>query len=366
MQRVFLSAASTDRERAARLSSILSGHGVDCIGLDYKGDGPDNRPEELARADAVVVVLTSATTGSTRVRRDLEHLDDMDVPVYPVRLDDVEPVGFLSYFLGTHQWVDAFGEGADERIRLLAEALSSGRGMEFPPGARRSRWRRSLLPGLMALMLTAALTMALSGRAPSGDCLLVGSNPRLEEYISSLGYDVHSAHSLPGIDELQRFDFVVLGASTTDGSDALLLEDYLGGGGGLLLMSGHPYYLGMPPWMGMEVYDNHWGTDFPLVAACDRPAGSEGVAAGDTMVYVGNYMDGGAVLTGRVTADVDLVYPGEPGRAAAIRNVTGEGRLAWMTGYPCPTQDGDVHTTDEHGTYLEALYAWLDGDGAGI
>ncbi len=108
---VFISHASRDLEFAQSLLAELERRGARCfIAPD---DLPPGKSVPLAIADAIqsarcfVLVLTENTNISVQVGREVEIADAGSKPIVGVRVDGVDPVEVLAFFLSHAKWVDS-------------------------------------------------------------------------------------------------------------------------------------------------------------------------------------------------------------------------------------------------------------------
>lgn len=113
---VFISYASNDFARASAICAYLEEHGLRCwiaprdINCDIL---PYTQAIErgLSQVGSVVVLISELANLSVHIPRELDIALERKIPIVPMRLQDVQPAGQLSYLLRTCQWLNAF-EGA--------------------------------------------------------------------------------------------------------------------------------------------------------------------------------------------------------------------------------------------------------------
>lgn len=148
MQRVFVSHAQEDAAYARKLVVRLEGLGFRCwiaprdvpVGASY----PEAIAQGLAAASALALVFSRSADQAAQLRRhilrEVELADSHQLPIFPVRVEEVAPSGGLSYFLRTAQWIDDRSK-TGRAAETIAEALRA-RGAASAPIASpaRGRW----------------------------------------------------------------------------------------------------------------------------------------------------------------------------------------------------------------------------------
>jgi predicted NBD/HSP70 family sugar kinase len=130
-QRVFISHASVDADRAALLSLQLENEGVPCwIAPRDIAAGKRYAEAILDGIDecAVFLLLFSAAAGaSTHVINELEHGASKDKKILLVRTDDTDPAENkqFSLFVRSHQWFDATQGPFSTHLSALVRDLRS-------------------------------------------------------------------------------------------------------------------------------------------------------------------------------------------------------------------------------------------------
>lgn len=75
--------------------------------------------DAISSAAIVVLILSSNSNESPQVRREIERAVSKDVPVLPLRVEDVPLSKSLEYFISTQQWLDAFTAPFDSHLENL-------------------------------------------------------------------------------------------------------------------------------------------------------------------------------------------------------------------------------------------------------
>ncbi|HTT06634.1 MAG TPA: toll/interleukin-1 receptor domain-containing protein [Steroidobacteraceae bacterium] len=109
---VFVSYSQPDRQCAVDLVAQLEsdGLGVWIAPRDVTpaADWAAEIIDAICAARVMVLVFSSHCNDSPQVRREVERAVHRQVPLLPVRIEEVLPARSLEYFLSTQHWLDAF------------------------------------------------------------------------------------------------------------------------------------------------------------------------------------------------------------------------------------------------------------------
>lgn len=105
---VFISYASPDRELADRLCGTLESRGIACWiaprDIQPGAEWAEQIIDGINLADVMLLIFSSHSNASPQVRREIERAVHRQVPLLPVRVENVLPSKGLEYFLGTPHW----------------------------------------------------------------------------------------------------------------------------------------------------------------------------------------------------------------------------------------------------------------------
>jgi hypothetical protein len=73
----------------------------------------------------VILIYSSAANQSRHIPQELQTAFDVDVPILPVRIEDVKPSGALAYYIPSTQWVDTLEPSRDYRLKEVAELVKA-------------------------------------------------------------------------------------------------------------------------------------------------------------------------------------------------------------------------------------------------
>lgn len=130
MPDIFVSYASGDFTVADKTRQHLENRGWHCwiaprdintSGLPYT----EAIPRAIQQVRAIVVLLSPSANLSVHIPRELDLALARKLPIIPLRIIDLTPIGQLEYLLRTCQWLDVFGRDYREAMTELECRLHS-------------------------------------------------------------------------------------------------------------------------------------------------------------------------------------------------------------------------------------------------
>ena len=126
---VFISYSSLDKPVADAVCAGLESAKIRCWiaprdvrpGLDYASEIIN----AIKSCRVLVVVFSSHSESSKNVLTEVERAMHYDVPIIPLRIEDVTPTGSFEYFLGSPHWLDALTPPLESHIVRLASAVAA-------------------------------------------------------------------------------------------------------------------------------------------------------------------------------------------------------------------------------------------------
>ena len=129
----FISHAKTDHKKVQEIVGALEQRGFKCWiaprdvrpGHSYG----DEIIRGIERSRCFILALSKASNESPFVAREVERAISKRKPIFPIRIEAVEPSSALELFISSTQWIDAFSDG-DSQIDRLADLLAGEEGAE--------------------------------------------------------------------------------------------------------------------------------------------------------------------------------------------------------------------------------------------
>jgi hypothetical protein len=181
---LFVCHSSEDAGRVDAIVAALEDRGVRCwmAPRDIKPghDYAESILGALARSSAVLLVVSAAANASRHVRREVERSCNSNLPIIPVRIDEVALAPALDYFLGSVKIVDATRGSLASHVGHVAEVVAAVTGdgaspPDVPPRPRPAEATRAVEPArprrsarkvpAWVFVVAGALPLVLSGIA---------------------------------------------------------------------------------------------------------------------------------------------------------------------------------------------------------
>ncbi len=92
--------------------------------------------EAISASKIMVLIFSSSSNGSPQVRREVERAVHRQIPILPVRIEEVLPTKSMEYFLSAQHWLDAFPpplSGYYEQLCRQVSALLGTEPLPAPP-----------------------------------------------------------------------------------------------------------------------------------------------------------------------------------------------------------------------------------------
>jgi hypothetical protein len=110
--KVFICYSNHDAVYANSTCRALEDAGIRCWmasrDISPSRDWAEEIIDAIGSAAIMVLILSSSSNNSPQVRREIERGVSKNVPVLPLRVEDVRLSKSLEYFISTQQWLDAF------------------------------------------------------------------------------------------------------------------------------------------------------------------------------------------------------------------------------------------------------------------
>jgi hypothetical protein len=123
---VFISHSSPERGTAEAICSALEQAGFSCW-IAPRDIVPgetwaDAIIRGLEESFLMVLVLSASSMSSQQVLREVSIAVNHVMPIIAFRIEDIDPSGAMTYYLGTHQWLDAYARALPTYLNDLVDA----------------------------------------------------------------------------------------------------------------------------------------------------------------------------------------------------------------------------------------------------
>ncbi len=126
----FISYASQDQAKAFEICRLLEAHGLKCWIAPRNVRAGREYADEIVRgiesAGTMVLLLSKAANDSIFVRREVERAVSKNKPVFPMRIENVQPSPALEFFVSSTHWLDAYSGSLSDHVDRLARDISGG------------------------------------------------------------------------------------------------------------------------------------------------------------------------------------------------------------------------------------------------
>jgi|HubBroStandDraft_1064217.scaffolds.fasta_scaffold00245_15 sulfatase modifying factor 1 len=124
---VFISVSSKDKVTGDAVCAALEVHGISCWiaprDIEPGAEWAESIIDAITDARCLVLVFSGHANTSPQIRREVERAVNKDIPIIPLRIEDVPPSKTLEYFISTPHWLDAFTPPLDRHLERLAQAI---------------------------------------------------------------------------------------------------------------------------------------------------------------------------------------------------------------------------------------------------
>ncbi len=124
---VFISYSEQDKAVAEAVCTTLESSDIRCWiaprDILPGSEWAESIIDAIDGSSVFVLVLSSASNKSPQVIRELGRATSKDIPIVPLRIDDVPPSKAIEYFVGDHQWLDAQTAPLEKHLNRLTATV---------------------------------------------------------------------------------------------------------------------------------------------------------------------------------------------------------------------------------------------------
>ena len=131
---MFIAHSSIDSLVAQRMLEYLEASGIRCwiaprdipLGMQWA----EAILDAIEEASAMLLILSASSNDSPQVLREVERAVNKRVPIYPVKIEDIEPCRAMEYYLSSHQWKEVFTGDLEEKLSQLVPTIMRQLGID--------------------------------------------------------------------------------------------------------------------------------------------------------------------------------------------------------------------------------------------
>lgn len=124
----FISHSSKDNDKAFEICESLEDRGLKCW-ISPRDIRPGKQYAEeivhgIQQSRCLVVLISNSANESVNVASEAEEARKSGKPIFPVRIEDVQPSSKLSFYVSVTQWIDAWSGSLLDHVDTLAQSLA--------------------------------------------------------------------------------------------------------------------------------------------------------------------------------------------------------------------------------------------------
>jgi TIR domain len=124
---VFISYPIQDKTTADAACAALENAGIRCwiaprdvpVGHEWAGAIID----AIDHCRAMVLIFSTSANESKQIRREVQRAFDREIPVIPMRIENILPTKSLAYFMGPVHWLDAMTPPLEKHLQQLTKSV---------------------------------------------------------------------------------------------------------------------------------------------------------------------------------------------------------------------------------------------------
>ncbi len=172
---IFISHSSKDSGKVNEIVSFLESSGVKCWistrDITPGSDWAETIYDAISNSSGMLLIYSSNVNRSGQIRNELDIATNLEIPIIPLKMEDVEFSKGVKYFTNSHQWLDASGGWKHVSDLLLSSINKTLSNVDYEapeikvdkPG-RKCPWRTPALIVLSILVLIPLLIHFLSDK----------------------------------------------------------------------------------------------------------------------------------------------------------------------------------------------------------
>jgi len=126
-KKIYISYSDNDQAKAIKLCEVLESSGFECW-LSYRDTIPgknllENIFEAMSNSALMVVLYSEKALSEKRLVQEAEIAFDTEIPIIPLRIENVEAKGALKFVLSTLHWIEAHEKSFEEYFPQIISAI---------------------------------------------------------------------------------------------------------------------------------------------------------------------------------------------------------------------------------------------------
>jgi len=125
---VFISHSKHDKTAADAACAALEAAGVRCWiaprDVEPGAQWAASIMGAIKQCRVMVLIYSGNANGSNQVQREVQNAFDRNVPVIPLRLENVAPEGNLEFYMGSVHWLDALTPPLEQHLARLTQTVT--------------------------------------------------------------------------------------------------------------------------------------------------------------------------------------------------------------------------------------------------
>src|SRR3954447_18369439 len=126
---VFISYPHQDKTAADAACAALEAAGVRCWfaprDIEPGAEWAASIIEAIEQCRVMVLIFSGNANRSKQVQREVQNACDRDLPVIPLRIENVAPVKGLAFFMGPVHWLDALTPPLEQHLARLTQRVTA-------------------------------------------------------------------------------------------------------------------------------------------------------------------------------------------------------------------------------------------------
>jgi len=126
---IFITHSSHDATTATKIRDYLEANGIQCWiaprDIPVGEEWAEAILEGIENASGMLLVFSSNSNNSRQVRREIERAIHNNIPIFPIRIEKIEPSKAMEYYISSNHWMDVFGGDLEISLDKLVKTIKT-------------------------------------------------------------------------------------------------------------------------------------------------------------------------------------------------------------------------------------------------